>query len=60
MNIMYFEDFEVGQIFTTLGRTITEGDIVNFVGLTGFYSSLFMDEEFAKKTYMEGELLPDR
>jgi acyl dehydratase len=28
----YFEDFAVGQIFRTQGRTITETDIVSFAG----------------------------
>ena len=29
---MYFEDFEVGQVFESQGRTITEADIVSFAG----------------------------
>jgi acyl dehydratase len=29
---MYFEDFEVGQVFESQGRTITEADIVTFAG----------------------------
>lgn len=28
----YFEDFEVGQVFRTQGRTITEADIASFAG----------------------------
>lgn len=28
----YFEDFKVGQVFRTQGRTITEADIVSFAG----------------------------
>lgn len=28
----YFEDFGVGQVFCTQGRTITEADIVSFAG----------------------------
>ena len=28
----YFEDFAVGQVFHTQGRTITEADIVSFAG----------------------------
>lgn len=28
----YFEDFEVGQVLRTQGRTITEADIVSFAG----------------------------
>lgn len=29
---MFYEDFEVGQVFTTQGRTITETDVVLFAG----------------------------
>jgi acyl dehydratase len=29
---MYFEDFEVGQVFESQGRTITEADVVTFAG----------------------------
>ena len=29
---MHFEDFEVGQVFTSQGRTITEADVVLFAG----------------------------
>jgi acyl dehydratase len=29
---MYFEDFEVGQVFESQGRTITEADLVTFAG----------------------------
>ena len=32
---LYFEEFEIGQIFNTQGRTITETDIVSFAGLSG-------------------------
>ena len=30
----YLDDIEVGDSFTTKGRTITEADIVNFAALT--------------------------
>jgi acyl dehydratase len=29
---VHYEDFEVGQVFTTQGRTITETDVVLFAG----------------------------
>ena len=32
---LYFEQFEVGQRIITAARTITEGDVVTFAGLTG-------------------------
>lgn len=50
MGIMYFEDFSVGQAFTTKKRTITETDIVNFAGFSGDFNPLHMDETFAQKT----------
>lgn len=45
---MYFEDFEAGQSFVTAGRTVTEGDIVCFAGLSGDYTSLHTDAEYSK------------
>jgi acyl dehydratase len=47
---LYFEEFEIGQRITTPARTITETDIVNFAGLSGDYTALHTDEEFAKST----------
>ncbi len=32
---LYFEDFQVGQRFTTPARTVTEADIVHFAGSPG-------------------------
>jgi acyl dehydratase len=42
-----FDEFEVGQRFVTPGRTITEGDIGAFAGLTGDYNPVHTDETFA-------------
>ena len=47
---MFFEDFEIGQSFTTKRRTITEADIVNFAGFSGDFNPLHMDEVFARST----------
>ncbi|WP_028490803.1 MaoC family dehydratase [Thermus islandicus] len=47
---MYFEDFEVGQKFSTAGRTVTEADIVNFAGVSGDYNPIHTDAEHAKGT----------
>lgn len=47
---LYFEEFEIGQRFKTVSRTITEGDIVTFAGLSGDYTQLHTDVEFAKNT----------
>jgi acyl dehydratase len=47
---LYFDDVAVGQEWETLGRTVTETDIVNFAGLSGDFNPIHMDHEFAKTT----------
>jgi 3-hydroxybutyryl-CoA dehydratase len=47
---MYFEQFELGQRIISAGRTITEADIVSFAGLSGDFTSIHTDAEFAKGT----------
>jgi acyl dehydratase len=46
---LYFEDLEVGDTATTMSRTITETDIVNFMGLSGVFEELHMSVEYIKK-----------
>ena len=46
----YFEDFEEGMEFTTLGRTMSEADIVNFCGFTGDFNPLHTDAVFASQS----------
>ena len=46
----YFEEFTVGDKYTTPARTVTEADVVNFAGLAGSWGPEHTDEEFAKKT----------
>ena len=46
----YFEDFTLGQCYTTTRRTITETDIVNFACLTGDFHPLHMDQLYAETT----------
>jgi acyl dehydratase len=44
----YFEDYAVGAIRETLGRTITETDIVLHAGQTGDFYPHHMDAEWCK------------
>ena len=44
---LYFEDFEIGAINKSRGRTVTEADIVNFAGLSGDFVELHVNEEWA-------------
>jgi acyl dehydratase len=47
---LYFEELEVGKEIITPGRTITEADIVNFAGVSGDFSTLHVDAEYARGT----------
>jgi len=47
---LYFDDVQVGQEWESLGRTVTEADIVNFAGLSGDFNPIHMDHEFAGRT----------
>ena len=44
----YFEDLPIGRKFRTIGRTVTEGDILNFCNCTGNTEVLFTNVEFLK------------
>lgn len=45
-----FEHYEIGEKWTSRGRTITEADIVNFAGVSGDFFPLHTDVEYAKET----------
>lgn len=45
---LYFEDLPVGRKFRTVGRTLTEADLVNFIGVTGMTEVLFSNVEFLR------------
>src|SRR5882724_11866585 len=46
---LHFEQHEIGAVFRTLGRTVSETDIVSFVNLCGFTEPLFIDMEYVKR-----------
>jgi len=51
----YYDESEIGDVFITQGRTITEADIVNFGGVIGDYNPLHFDAD-----YMEGSMFGKR
>lgn len=54
-----FEDLPVGRQYKTIGRTITETDIVNYVNCTGLVEVLFINAEFQKnESDIKGRLAP--
>src|SRR5262249_49164707 len=46
---VHYEGFHVGDRYETLGRTISEYEILSFVTLTGFTEPLFMDLEYIQR-----------
>ena len=56
---LYFEDLEVGKTFKTIGRTVTDADITNFVNATGMVEVLFTNLEFLKtESDIKGRVAP--
>jgi acyl dehydratase len=54
MNGMTFERFHKGDRFVTGRRTITEHDVMQFVGLVGLFEPLFIDEEYIRNQSLFG------
>jgi acyl dehydratase len=47
---MVFEEFQPGQRIVSIGRTVTESDIVQFAGLSGDFNQIHMDADFSKNS----------
>lgn len=55
----YFDDLPLGRKFKTVGRTITEADIVAFVNTTGMTEVLFTNIEFLRhESDLTGRVAP--
>lgn len=55
----YYEDLPLGLKFKTVGRTVTEPDIVTFINTIGMTEVLFTNQEFLyKEAGYKGRLAP--
>jgi acyl dehydratase len=55
----YFEDFEVGQTHTTMGRTLTDADVMTFVGFSGIWEEIFINARYAQEnTIFKARVVP--
>lgn len=50
MKSLFYEDFDLGQTFDSLGRTVTDTDLSLFCMLSGDWHPLHSDEEYAQTT----------
>jgi len=55
----HFEEFTAGETFTTAARTVTEGAVDRFAGLSGDFNPLHIDEESARQAPMKGRIAHD-
>jgi 3-hydroxybutyryl-CoA dehydratase len=46
----YFQEFTIGDVQVSAGRTITEADVVNFAGVSGDYTQIHTDADYASKS----------
>lgn len=53
---VFFEDLEIGMSAESPSRTMTEGDIVTFAGLSGDYNVIHTDAELSKDTPFGGRI----
>lgn len=51
-----FDEFNENDEFTTASRTVTEGDVSTFAGLSGDFNPLHVDDDFAQKTPLGGRV----
>jgi len=52
----HFDEFAPGETFTTAARTVTEGAVDLFAGLSGDFNPLHVDEEQARSGPMKGRV----
>lgn len=45
---LYYEEFTIGDSVESVGRTVTEADIVNFAALSGDWNLIHSDAEYSK------------
>ena len=50
MKAKYFEDFSVGEVFHSPGRTVTDTHFALFAAITGDAHPMHYDDEYARRT----------
>jgi acyl dehydratase len=57
LNRLYWEDFEVGDVFEApWGRTITDAYLLAFAGVNGDFQHMHVDQEYAAATEFGGRI----
>ena len=48
---LFLDDIEIGQVWVSPRRTVTESDVVNFATMTGDFNPLHIDYEYASNSH---------
>jgi acyl dehydratase len=56
--VKFFDDFAVGNVFTTQGRTMAESDNMMWAMFTGDMNPMHVDEEYAREFGLFGGRFP--
>ena len=56
--VAWWDDAVVGDVRKSVGRTVTETDLINLCALSGSYVPLHCDAEYAKTTQFGQRLVP--
>jgi 3-hydroxybutyryl-CoA dehydratase len=51
----YYDEHEIGMVWVSPGRTVTEADVVEFAGLSGDYHPLHVDRHYAEQKTRFGQ-----
>ena len=54
----YWNDLRIGEKYRTVGRTIFEADLVNFIAITGMQENLFNNLEYVRDHSPLGRAVP--
>jgi acyl dehydratase len=55
----FFDDLSVGRRFKSIGRTITEADVINYISATGLLEVMFTDAEYQhNEAEIKGRVAP--
>ena len=56
---LYFEDLPLGKQYRSIGRTITETDVINFISSIGMYGLPFTNAQYmADESDIRGKVVP--
>ena len=48
---LFYDDIQVGQVWRSPRRTVTESDVIQFASMTGDFNPLHVDYDFAAKSH---------